>query len=98
MMEIKHKDYGSVGAFYIEQDNKPIAEMTYLWQGNDIIKIDHTRVDFALRGQGIARQLFDEAIKFARSKSLKIIPLCSYVITVFDREKEFNDVLYIEKK
>jgi len=45
-----------------------------------------------LRGQGIARQLLDTLVEFAREKQLKIVPTCSYVEVMFRRDKSFVDV------
>ena len=54
---------------------------------------DHTWVDNSLRGQGVARQLLDALVAFAREKQLKIVPTCSYVDVMFQREAEFADVV-----
>ena len=45
------------------------------------------------RGQGIGRQLLDKVVEFAREKNLKIIPLCPYAKSVFDKEPSIADVL-----
>lgn len=34
-----------------------------------------------------------KAVDFAREKGIKIIPLCPFAKSVFDKVKEFNDVL-----
>ena len=43
-MEIQKKDDGTKGAFYVEQDNQILAQMTYTWAGTDRIILDHTEV------------------------------------------------------
>jgi len=92
-MEIKHKDDGKNGMFYVEQEGKVLAQMTYVWTGAERIIIDHTEVDDALRGQSAGKQLVGKAVEFAREKSLKIIPLCPFAKSVFDKVTEFRDVL-----
>lgn len=92
-MEILQKDDGSKGMFYIEQSGKSVAQMTYVWAGDDRIIIDHTEVDDALKGQGVGKQMVAKAVEFARSKGIKIIPLCVFAKSVFDKEKEYRDVL-----
>lgn len=91
-MEIQHKDDGSKGQFFIEQDRKILAEMKYKWSGNKII-IDHTVVDSTLEGKGIGKQLVQKSVDFAREKNIKIIPLCPFAKAVFDKVVDFQDVL-----
>lgn len=86
-MEILQKDDGKKGAFYIKQENTLLAEMTYVWAGTDKIIIDHTDVNEALKGKGIGKQMMARAVSFAREKTIKIIPLCPFARSVFDKEK-----------
>jgi uncharacterized protein len=93
-VEIKHTSEGNKGRFYIELDNKIMAEMTYVWAGETCIIIDHTEVDISLKGQGVGKKLVAEAVQFAREKGIKIMPLCPFAQAVFDKEKDFSDVLF----
>ncbi len=79
--------------FYIEQEGKTVAEMTYSWAGADKIIIDHTEVNERLKGQGAGKELVGRAVEFAREKGLKIIPLCPFARSVFNKTPEYSDVL-----
>lgn len=92
-MEILQKEDNGKGMFYIEQDNNIVAEMTYVWAGTDRIIIDHTAVNEILKGKGAGKQMLTKAVEFAREKKIKIIPLCPFARSVFDKVKEFSDVL-----
>lgn len=92
-MEIHQKDNGEKGSFYIEIEKSIAAEMTYVWAGRDRIIIDHTEVGEELKGKGAGKQLVAKAVEFARQKGIKIIPLCPFSKSVFDKVKEFSDVL-----
>ncbi len=92
-MEILQKDDGKKGMFYIEKNNNILAEMTYVWVGTDKIILDHTEVNDILSGKGVGKEMLTEAVAFARKKGIKIIPLCPFAKSVFDKVKEFNDVL-----
>ena len=92
-MEIKQEDNGEKGMFYIEQAGKRIAKMTYVWAGTDRIIIDHTEVSDILKGQGAGKQMLIKAVEFAREKGIKIIPLCPFAKSVFDKVAELRDVL-----
>lgn len=92
-MEIKQKDDTYKGVFFIEQVGSVVAEMTYVWAGTDRIIIDHTEVSPLLKGQGAGKQLVAKAVEFARLKGIKILPLCPFAKSVFDKIEEFKDVL-----
>lgn len=92
-MDIKQKDDGKKGAFYIEVDGKVAAEMSWVWAGDRQIIIDHTHVDDSLQGKNAGRQLVHHAVIFAREKNIKILPLCPFAKSVFDKSEEYKDVL-----
>jgi len=92
-MEILQKDDGQKGKFYIEIDHQQKAEMTYVWAGKDKIIIDHTEVDDILKGKSAGKQMLVKAVEFAREKNIKIIPVCPFAKSVFDKVEELRDVL-----
>lgn len=92
-MNILQQDNDNKGKFYIEIEGKQEAEMTYTWAGTDRIIIDHTEVSDALRGKNAGKQLMMKAVEFARNKGIKIIPLCPFAKSVFQKTPEIRDVL-----
>ena len=92
-MEIKQQDNGKKGMFYIEVDSKVEGEMTYVWAGDHRIIIDHTQVGDKLKGQNAGKQLVHQAVEFAREKQIKILPLCPFARSVFEKTPEYQDVL-----
>ena len=92
-MQIQHQESPRGGEFFIERDGRHIAEITYQYQDDHTILADHTWVDLTLRGQGVACQLLDILVAFAREKQLKIVPVCSYVETVFETDTQYADVV-----
>ncbi|AMW80265.1 acetyltransferase [Acinetobacter sp. TGL-Y2] len=94
-MQFQHQDDGQQGEFFaVNEQAQRIAEISYVWRGEHQVIANHTWVDDALRGQGVARQLLDVLVAFAREKNLKIIPTCSYVEVMFRRDKTLADVFY----
>ncbi len=77
-MEIKHEDNQKNGSFYIEQDGKTVAKMTYIYAGSDKIIIDHTEVSDVLRGQSAGKKMVLEAVAFAEKKSFENYPALSF--------------------
>lgn len=93
MNDVQLKVNDKNGAFYIEVDGKQEAMMTFVFAGNDKIIIDHTEVNEGNNGKGFGKQMVTAAVEFAREKELKIIPLCPFAKSVFDKTPEFQDVL-----
>ena len=93
-MLIKQKQESSKGSFYVEENEVILAEMTYSMAGTDLIIIDHTEVSDELRGKNVGYQLVHTAVEYARANHIKILPLCPFAKSVFDKKGvEFADVL-----
>jgi len=90
---ITHVLDGNKGAFVIDGDGKRLATMTYSVAGDDMIIIDHTEVDPSLRGTGAGQALVAAAVAWARDSSRRILPLCPFARSVFERTPEYADVL-----
>ena len=77
----------------MDRDGKRLAEMTYTVAGSRVI-IDHTTVDDALRGTGAGRKLVEAAVQWARAAKVKLLPLCPFAKSVFDKTPAYADVLF----
>lgn len=93
MTEIKHQNNEKNGAFEIFADGKKTGEMTYTWAGTDKFIIDHTEVDEAYAGQGLAKKLVIAGVEYARENGKKVIPLCPYAKAAIAKNAELQDVL-----
>jgi uncharacterized protein len=92
-MEIIHQQNGHKGMFYVGPEDEPLAAMTYTKPAENKLIIDHTEVSDALRGKNVGYQLVKAAVDFARIQGIKILPLCTFAKSVFDKKAEFADVL-----
>lgn len=81
------------GYFSVEVEGKTEAKMTFIFAGSDKIIIDHTEVNPGNNGKGFGKKMVTAAVEMAREKNLKIIPLCPFAKSVFDKTKAFKDVL-----
>ena len=90
---VKLKTNNQNGLFYIEVDEKTEAKMTFIFAGTDKIIIDHTEVNPGNNGKGYGKMMVEKAVEFAREKNIKIIPLCPFAKSVFDKTPTFKDVL-----
>ncbi|WP_448577985.1 GNAT family N-acetyltransferase [Thermosphaera sp.] len=48
----------------------------------------------AFRGQGVAKRLVEYALELAKQKGLSIVPICSYAIYFFLKNKEYRSLLH----
>ena len=91
-MNVEHEAQGHRGAFFVTQEGKRLAELTYTVAGTRVI-LDHTDVDDALRGTGAGTKLVAAAVDWARKEKRQLLPLCPFARSVFDKTPEFRDVL-----
>ena len=86
------KDSPHKGAWVIERDGERLAGLYYTTAGSLII-LDHTEVSDALRGTGAGKKLVEAAVQWARGANAKLMPLCPFAKSVFDKNPELRDVL-----
>ena len=67
------------------------AEITFQVE-KDVLIADHTFVDPTYRGQGIGKLLVDKLANYARENQKKIHPTCPYIVNLFKKYDEYNDV------
>jgi predicted GNAT family acetyltransferase len=92
-LEIQHEDRGTAGAFFVEGQGRRLAELSYTRSDPGTVVLEHTEVSTALQGRGVARKLLDHAVAWARGTGTRLIPVCPYAKSVFDRTPELRDVL-----
>lgn len=92
-MQIQFEQSDSKGAFFVEENQHHLATMTFSKAGDQLLIIDHTEVSDVLRGKNVGKQLVAAAVEHARKNNLKILPLCPFAKSVFERVKEYQDVL-----
>lgn len=93
-MKINQVETGVKGAFEALENEEKAGTVTYTWAGQDKIIIDHTEVAETFGGQGVGKALVMAAVDFARAKNIKIMPLCPYAKSVFQKDKTLEDVLF----
>jgi uncharacterized protein len=93
MIEIKQIESGTKGYFAALDGDKEAGRMSYTFAGETKMIIDHTEVSDEYRGQNIGKRILMEVVEYARQNKIKIIPLCPFAKSVFDRVKEIRDIL-----
>lgn len=89
-MDYKYEKENNRIAVY-DEENTLAGEMTY--QPKDGYWVaDHTFVNPAFRGQGIAQQLMAKMAESARAEKVKIEPLCSFAVKMMDTDESLADL------
>jgi predicted GNAT family acetyltransferase len=91
-MNIQHKETDRGGSFYMSEGDEVRGEIVYAKSGDSII-IEHTEVDEALRGKDFGYDLVEQVVSYARQNELKVVPVCRFAKAVFDKKKDYSDVL-----
>ncbi len=68
------------------------AVLEYQERG-DVLVFTHTFVPDELRGGGIAAQLTEAALRFARAQGKRVVPACSYVAAYLAKHREYADLV-----
>lgn len=58
-----------------------------------LLVLHHTEVPWALQGRGLAAQLVQAALDWARAEGLQVRPSCSYVAAYMRRHPQTQDLL-----
>jgi len=93
MSEVKFDlNNGKRGSFYIEENNQKAGEMV-VGISESALTVYHTEVIPEMEGKGLAKQMLDEMVDYARKYNLQVVPLCEYVHVQFKRHAdEYKDI------
>jgi uncharacterized protein len=91
--QVEHREDDAKGAFFVQNEGRRVAEMTYSRTNATMIIVDHTEVDASLSGQGVGRKLLDALVQWARATGTKVVPLCPFAKAQFNKDPSIRDVL-----
>ncbi len=72
-------------AIYMLDGKKVAGYVSWSSQG-EAIYVEHTFVDPAYRGQGLAARLMEETLKKADEEGWKVVPVCSYAKSYLEKK------------
>ncbi len=92
--EIEHIKEENGGEFVIDQNNEKAASLFYTLFASGRLVINHTEVSRDLQGSGAAGQLIDVVADYARTRQLKIVPICPFAKKYMTAKRnKYADVL-----
>ena len=71
--------------------NGLLSKLAYI-QDKDTFVITHVGVHPDLRGHGLAGKLTQASLEFAKAKSLRVIPMCSYAAAYIRRNPQYAEL------
>lgn len=78
-----------------DDNSKVMGELTFSPTNEKLWTIDYTHVNEEFRGQSVGSYLLDYVVEAARSKGVKIRPLCPFAKHGFQKNAEkYSDILY----
>lgn len=87
-MEVVHNQ--AENRFVIQLDGQ-LAKLDYMENGDSIV-MTHVGVPIEFRGHGIAAIITKAGLDYAKSKSLRVIPMCSYVAAYLRRNPQYIEL------
>lgn len=92
-MEIQHTDSDDKGFFKAIENGNEAGIMTYSWASHARLVINHIEVNPVYSGKGAGKKLVMAAVEYARENDIKIVPLCPFAKSIFEKMPEVRDVL-----
>ncbi len=92
-MNFNNNQSGNGGFITLENESEEIGRLTYTIMPEDQkLIISFVLVHPKFEGQGMGKNLVNEAIRFAREHHWKIYPHCSYAKSVMMRMADIDDI------
>ena len=76
--------------FEVTIDGK-YSKLDYIEDDKNFV-ITHVGVDPALRGQGVAGRIVEVSLEYARSRHLRVVPMCTYAVAYIRCHPEYAEL------
>ena len=87
-LEIVHNEAEKRFEVWIEGN---LSKLDYIQDGKNFV-ITHVGVSPELRGQGIAGKIVQVGLEYAKERSLRVVPMCSYAAAYIRRHPEYAEL------
>lgn len=69
-----------------------LSKLDYIKDGKNFV-ITHVGVHPELRGQGLAGKITRAGLEFAKTNSLRVVPMCSYAAAYIRRNPQYAELM-----
>jgi len=87
-LEVSHNEAEKRFEIWIEGH---LSKLDYIQDGDTFV-ITHVGVPPEFRGLGLAGRITQAALEYARAKSLRVIPMCSYAAAYIRRNPQYSEL------
>ncbi len=88
-LEVRHNPEASRFEAFVDGE---LCRTDYRMAG-EVMRLVHTEVPYSVEGRGLAGQVVQAALDYARANALKVAPVCGYVRAYMRRHKATHDLL-----
>ena len=74
--------------YAVDEKEELMSEVTFTYEKEDEININHVYVNPILRGQGIASEAMNVMVDYLRKSKLKATATCSYANSWFNKNRD----------
>jgi predicted GNAT family acetyltransferase len=92
-LEVTHNEANHTFEVWIEGY---LSKLDYIQDGKNFV-ITHVGVHPDHRGQGVAAKIVEAGLHYAREKSLRVIPMCSYAAAYIRRNPKHMELTEQER-
>ncbi len=78
--------------YEILADDDLLGIIRYVKEPGTVVLV-HTEIEPSLEGQGVGSRLVAGALADIRSRGLKLVPVCPFVLAYLKRHPEFDDLV-----
>jgi predicted GNAT family acetyltransferase len=93
-LTFRRAEQNGKGAFTAWDGDTKAGTMTYSRLNDHVVIIDHTEAAPGFEGRGVGKRLVSHGVDWARENDQKLMPLCPFAKSVFDRTAEWQDVRF----
>lgn len=93
-LTFRHEEQGHRGAFTAWEGETQAGKMTFSRLNDHVVIIDHTETLPGFEGRGVGKRLVAHGVEWARAHDQKLMLVCPFAKSVFDRMPEWADVRF----
>lgn len=93
-LTFRRSELDGKGAFTAFDGDDKAGTMTYSRLNDHTVIIDHTETLPGHEGRGVGKQLVTHGVEWARAEGQKLMPLCPFARSVFDKMPDWQDVRF----
>ncbi len=87
------EELNGVHEFVLRIEGKRLGSLEFTRPEVGVLRIEYVEVAPELRGSGLARQLVEAAVNWAKETDQKVVPICSYARMVIQRDPSMSALL-----